>query len=183
MKNTLIIGSALILVALAACKEQPSQTANTSPFKPDASIQEIMQSIIDPNIDPIWESVQTVSTAAGVEEKHPKTDEDWQRLKSHALVVREATNLILMEGRKVANSNTSTVAAELGPEAIEHAIAANRPAFIKNAHDLHDAVTKAITAIDARNVTALEEAGEGIDQACEKCHLQFWYPGEKLPPR
>lgn len=182
MKNTFIISSALILVALAACREQSAQKHTDSPFKPDASIQEIMQSVIVPNIDPIWDSVQTVSTVGGVEERHPKTDEDWQRLKKHAIVVREATNLILMEGRKVASSNTSTVAAELGPEAIEQAIAANRPAFIKNAHELHAAVTKAITAIDAKNVAALEEAGEGIDQACEKCHLQFWYPGEKLPP-
>jgi cytochrome c556 len=137
--------------------------------------------VIDPNIDPIWESIQTISTADGIEEKHPKTDEDWQRLKNHAIVVREAANLILIEGRKVATSNTSTVAAELGPEAIEQAIAANRPAFIKNAHELHAAVTKAISAIDAKDVTALEEAGGLIDQACEQCHMQFWYPGDRRP--
>jgi hypothetical protein len=139
--------------------------------------------VIDPNIDPIWESIQTISTADGIEEKHPKTDEDWQRLKNHAIVVREAANLILIERRKVATSNTSTVAAELGPEAIEQAIAANRPAFIRNAHELHAAVTKAINAIDAKDVTALEEAGGLIDQTCEQCHMQFWYPGDHRPAK
>jgi hypothetical protein len=185
MKNHFIIGVALVVFSVAACEKKAEAPATVtkaeSVFQPSATIQELMISIVDPNVDPIWESIETISTANGVEEKHPKTDEDWVKLKNHAIALREVTNLLLIEGRKVAVSNTSTVAAELTPNEIEKLIVTNRPAFIKNAHDLHDAVTQAIVAIDAKDVAALEAVGGVIDQACEKCHMQFWYPGDKRP--
>lgn len=181
MQNNLIIVAALVVFGLVACEKKVDAPKVESPFKPSATIQELMISVVDPNVDPIWESIETISTASGVEEKHPKTDEDWTTLKNHAIALREVTNLLLIEGRKVATSNTSTVAAELTPDEIEKLIAANRPAFIKNAHDLHEAVTQAIVAIDAKDVAALEAVGGVIDQTCEKCHMQFWYPGDKRP--
>jgi iron uptake system EfeUOB component EfeO/EfeM len=183
MKNNFIIVSALIFFGLASCERKVEAPVAESHFKPTATIQELMISVVDPNVDPIWESIQTVVTAEGTEEKHPKTDEDWAVLKNHAIALREVTNLLLIEGRKVATSNTSTVAAELSADEIEKLIAANRPAFIKNAHDLHEAVTQAIVAIDAKDVAALEATGGVIDQACEKCHMQFWYPGDVRPTK
>jgi iron uptake system EfeUOB component EfeO/EfeM len=182
-KNFTLVLIATSLFITVACSPKQEAKKEVSPFKPTASIQELMISIVDPNVDPIWDSIQTISTAAGVEEKHPKTDEEWTVLKNHAIALREVTNLLLIEGRKVAASNTSTVAAELSPDEIEKLIAANRPAFIKNAHDLHEAVTQAIVAIDAKDVAALEATGSLIDEACEKCHMQFWYPGDKRPTK
>ena len=29
------------------------------------------------------------------------------------------------------------------------------------------------------SVKELWDAGENLDQACENCHLEYWYPGEK----
>lgn len=181
MKNNFIIICALLIFGIAACEKKAESPKIESPFIPTATIQELMQSVVDPNVDPIWESIETTVSAAGVEEKHPKTDADWAVLKNHAIALREVSNLILMDGRKVAVSNTSTVAAELSPDEIEKLIVQNRPAFIKNAHDLHEAVTQAIVAIDAKDVAALEATGGAIDEACEKCHMQFWYPGDKRP--
>ena len=31
----------------------------------------------------------------------------------------------------------------------------------------------------AKNVDALFQAGSDIDRACENCHLEYWYPGDK----
>jgi len=181
MKNNLIVALALIAFGFIACEKKAELSREESPFRPTATIQELMLSVIDPNVDPIWNSIQTISTADGVEEKHPQTDEEWATLKNHAVTLRETANLLMIEGRKVATSNTSTVAAELSPDEIEKLIAANRPAFIKNAQELHEAATQAIVAIDAKDVAALEATGGVIDQVCEKCHMQFWYPGDKRP--
>jgi len=188
MKNNFIIALALIFFGVVACEKQtdaPKVEAvkEESLFRPTATIQELMKSIVDPNVDPIWDSVQTISTAAGIEEKRPQTDEEWEVLKNHAITLREVTNLLLIEGRKVATSNTSTVAAELKPDEIEKLIATNRAAFVQNAHELHDAVTQTIAAIDAKDVAALEATGSAIDQVCEKCHMQFWYPNDKRPTK
>jgi len=41
---------------------------------------------------------------------------------------------------------------------------------------LHDATMPALQAIDAKNADGLLDAGELIDNACENCHLKYWYP-------
>ena len=46
------------------------------------------------------------------------------------------------------------------------------------AHGLYDATMVAVKAVDARSTMALSDAGNGIDEACEKCHLKYWYPNE-----
>ena len=59
---------------------------------------------------------------------------------------------------------------------IQKIIDSDRASFVKFAHALHDAGMQALTAIDARNVEGLLNAGEVIDTACENCHLKYWYP-------
>ena len=61
-----------------------------------------MDSMVDPNADYIWESVATIVTAAGTEERQPRTDEDWITLRRRAIPLIEATNLLQMPGRHVA---------------------------------------------------------------------------------
>ena len=36
--------------------------------------------------------------------------------------------------------------------------------------------TLAISAADAKNPAKVLESGEQIDNACERCHQQYWYP-------
>lgn len=171
----------VLLLGLFSCKSE--KKSEPSPFKPSATIQEIMQAVIDPNVDPIWDSIKTTITEHGTEETKPVTDEDWAKLRLHAIALREASNLLVIEGRQVAHAtaNTSSHPVELGPKEIQALIEANRPAFIKNAQDLHDTVSLALTAIDAKDVDALESVGGAIEHACEQCHSQFWYPGDKRP--
>jgi len=33
--------------------------------------------------------------------------------------------------------------------------------------------------VKKKNVNELWDAAENLDQACENCHLEYWYPGEK----
>ena len=61
---------------------------------------------------------------------------------------------------------------------IEDLISKDREHWTMFAHGLYDATMVAVKAIDERNTMALSDAGNGIDQACEKCHLQYWYPNE-----
>ena len=170
--------------AVAATAVKPATpSTNASNFKPLATLQEIMQSVIDPNVDPIWNSISTVVTAEGAVEKRPETDEEWDTLRKHAISLREVPNLLVIEGRDVAHShaNTSSHESELQGEAIQALIVAQWPAFIQRANALRDAANLAVEAIDAKNVDRLEEVGGIIEHACEGCHSQFWYPGDKRP--
>ena len=182
MRKLISLAMIASFLSVSACNKTEAPKVETA-FKPTATIQELMQSVIDPHVDAIWNAVQTVVSTEGTQEIRPQSDEDWAVLKNHAITLREVSNLLIIEGRKVAveGASTSIHSSELAPQQIEKLIAEQRPAFIKNAHDLHDAVTIALSAIEEKNVDKLEAAGGVIEHACEQCHSQFWYPGDKRP--
>jgi hypothetical protein len=64
----------------------------------------------------------------------------------------------------------------LPPYQIEKRIAQDPESWVKFAHAMHDSVMPALKAIDAKDPMALSDAGGAIDQACENCHLKFFYP-------
>ena len=170
-----LAGVALFIVA--ACSRTPPAPP-PSPFRLTATIKDIMDSEVDPSADYLWESVATIVSANGVEEKRPRTDDDWKEVRRRAITLLEATNLLKMEGRAVAKAGekSENPGIELGPEEIEKVIASDRASWINFANALHDATMKAFGAIETKNAEGLLDAGEAIDTACENCHLKYWYP-------
>ena len=175
--------AALSLLLVAACSTPPpaappAQVRNESPFLVTATIKDVMDSMVDPSSDYLWESVATIITRKGTEERQPRTDEDWKQVRRRAITLIEATNVLVIEGRKVAKpgEKSENPGIELGPEEIQKIIDDDRASFIKFAHALHDAGVEALTAIDRKSVMGLSDAGETIDTACENCHLKYWYP-------
>jgi hypothetical protein len=172
----LVLQSVLAGCAAPAREETPSPAA--PPYRPVASIREVMNSVIDPNIDPVWNSVATVIDDGRATERAPATDEEWAELRRHALVVSEAANLLLMHDRPVAPPGAPSLApgVELTPEEIRKLIDENPEGWHLYVQELQDSLKPAIAAIDAKNPQALLEIGEKIDTTCENCHQVFWYP-------
>jgi len=136
-----------------------------------------MDGIIDPAADTIWNSVSTTITMQGKEEKAPHTAEQWTTVRRSALQLLEASNLLQIPGRPVAKpGERNDQGIELQPEQIEKLINQDRHAWIALAHSLHDAATLAISAAEAKDPAKVLESGEQIDNACERCHQQYWYP-------
>jgi len=137
-----------------------------------------MDAVVDPSADVLWDSVATIVSAAGIEDRRPRTDEEWANVHKRAVELVEATNLLLMDGRHVAKpgEKAENQEVELSPEQIEATINRDRQSWINFAHKLHDAAVPALKATEDRNAAALFDAGENIDAACENCHLKYWYP-------
>jgi len=64
---------------------------------------------------------------------------------------------------------------DLKPEEIEARVKDDPAAWTTSAHGLHDATLESLQAIEARDVKALLNAGDALDQACETCHRRYWY--------
>jgi hypothetical protein len=174
MRKFLLLVVVVALFMAAACRaREPEPT-----MRPTATIKDIMDAVVDPSADGLWESVATIISASGIEERQPRTDEDWKAVRAHAIRLIEASNLLLVDGRQVAphGHKSEFPGIELEPEQIEVLIAQDRATWIKLAHGLHDAAMPALKAIDARSAQGLLDAGEAIDVACENCHLKYWYP-------
>jgi hypothetical protein len=178
----------LALVALGAApscsKSEPAPAPSDAPrYEPAATVKDLMQSIVDPAADQVWHAVTTVQTAAGTVETVPKTEEDWLKVRHGAVGLSEAANLLIMPGRHVArpHEKSETPGVELEPAEMEVLINKDRAAFNQRARALHEAGMAAVAAADAKDTKKLFEVGEQIENACENCHSNYWYPNEKIP--
>src|SRR5215470_5954495 len=183
MKTFFVVTLAIFLLVFCASCSQRSQEQPQAEYRTTSTIKDIMDSMVDPGADFIWESVATVISAKGDEDRAPHTDEEWKEVRRRAIMLMEATNLLQIPGRLVAkpHEKSENPGIELEPEKIEELINKDRPAWIKYAHGLHDATMEALKAIEEKDSEKLLDVGNRIDEACEKCHLQYWYPDEKRP--
>jgi len=156
-----------------------------SPFKLTATIQDIMMFEVDPSADALWESVGTIVTRKGEDDRQPRTEAEWRQARHDAIVLVEATNLLVMDGRKVALpgkklEDEGVLGIYTAAEA-QQAIDAKHDVFVEFAHALHDAAEQMLIAIDAKNPQGMLDAGETMDEVCEGCHMTFWYPNQVIP--
>ncbi|SHH08048.1 cytochrome c [Massilia sp. CF038] len=175
------------ILTLAACTRAPEKPIPPkAPFQAVASIQDLMVSIVDPSADVLWEAVSSETTAKGIEEKYPRTAQEWQAVRNHAIALQEAANLLMMENRAVTHGGKATEDAHVegifSPHETRKAIDADPARFHGAARGLQDAAGEALHAIDAKDPARLLVAGGKLDQACEHCHSIYWYPNAKQPP-
>ncbi len=169
--------------AAGAQKAPAAQKANgvqAPAIRPVASFQEIMLAEVNPAATFLWNSVSSENTSGGTIEHKPVSDEDWLAVRHQALVLMEAGNLLLVEGRPIVARGATVKDAEqpgiLGPAQIRGAIGANRARFVALVHALQDAGREVLDATEKKDVEALSDAGGAIDEACEACHKAYWYP-------
>src|SRR5438093_1311709 len=179
-KYGLLALTSILVFLIGGCAQKPAESKTDAEYRTTATVKDIMDSMVDPGADFIWDAVETVVSAKGVEEKAPHTDEEWKEVRRHAVMLMEATNLLQIPGRHVAKAGEKAddPKVELAPEQIETLINQDRASWIKFAHGLHDATMESFKAIERKDVEGLLNSGDGIDNACEKCHLEYWYPNE-----
>jgi hypothetical protein len=188
--NTLtrrLLLSAFLLGGLAACDKPASPPEIAGPaFKTTATVQDLMVSIVDPAADGVWEAVGTELSKDGLVEKQPRTDEEWLAVRKQAITLVESANLLLTPGRAVVAAGGKVEDAHvpgiLSGDESQQAIRKDQAGFAGEANRFHDVAELALKAIDAKSVAGLLEAGSRIQQACESCHVKFWYPNAKKPP-
>jgi hypothetical protein len=146
-----------------------------------ATIKDIMHSMVNPSGEFLFKSVQEIADEHGTREKAPQTDADWEDVRNHLSVLLDAPNLLTTEGRMAARpkDRSSNPQVENEPEEVQKLLDADRQGFVRRARRLHDAAAVAMKAVDAKDKDALFHALDGIDKACESCHLHYWYPNDK----
>ena len=148
-----------------------------------ATIQELMEAIVDPSADVLWDSVGTIIDKKGIHEKAPQNEAGWANLRLATVRLVEGANLLTDQGRHAAPASEHSRApgSELEPGEMDALIAANREVFDSFARALQAVSLEASAAIAKRDPKALFEAGGRLDQACEACHRVFWYPNDHGP--
>ena len=143
--RTAMLAVCLVAVLSSACGGPPPV-----PFKPVVDNKLLMQSVIDPTADEIWDAVRTVIDAEGTHEFRPKTNEEWTTVRNHAVTLAESGNLLMMVPR-----------AKDGDE------------WMKRARELVETSERAIRAAETKNADELFIVGGDIYQSCSNCHQKY----------
>ena len=183
MRTSGVIVVFVVSALSAGCQAQPPPPPADPPFRATSTIRELMQSMIAPSAQGLWDSVGRVSDAKGTRDLEPRSDEEWAAVRRHAVSLMESTNLLLIPGRHVARDGQQTLRAddavpgsELPPAEIEKQINQSWVVWTAMTHTLHQSAASMLDAIDKKDVARLESTGSDLDGVCESCHLTFWYP-------
>jgi hypothetical protein len=178
----ILFGSLLVAGALEAQQGAPVNKAASpgSTVRPDATIQEIMATMVVPTSKVVFEAVSTETVQGKEVQKEPKTAAEWAAVKENALRMLEASKLMAMDGRHVArNMNAKGKDGELGPKEIEALLAKHRPEWNKFAREFGEVANAAARAAEKKDKDGVFGAAGDLDTACENCHQTFWYPEPK----
>ncbi len=143
-------------------------------YLPQATLVEVMDSMVMPLAQALWDAVVYEETIKG-----PETDEGWHKVRSAAVSLAETANVLMIPDRPVAAPGAVAGEGELSPQEIEALIAKNHGAWIGYSRALHEVAMQAIHAVDTKNAEKLAEVGGTLDSVCEGCHRQFWYPNQR----
>ena len=183
-----VMGAAALLFVSAATAQYCSKPA-AAPATPAlevkavVSVKELMENIIDPIADNVFDAVGSDVSAKGIVEIKPTTDEDWAKVRIGAVTLAEGTNLLKIP-RRIAppgdkNNSGGPNAPELSPEDIQAKVDGDRALWNKNADGLRDVALEVLDIVKRKDADALFQAGSKLDKACENCHLEYWYPGDR----
>jgi hypothetical protein len=186
-----LIAAGVICLSTLAASQCSSPKAPPAPppaqalwgdMKPVVSVKELMQYMIDPIADNIFDAVSTEVTAKGVVERMPKTDDDWEKVRVGAVTLAEGIYLLKVP-RPFApsgdvNTSTGPDAPELSPTQIKAKLDADPVLWNAKIEALRNAALEVLEVVQKKDIQQLGAASEDIDQACETCHLEFWYPGQ-----
>jgi len=147
----LFIGAIVFLVAGERNARRVPAAASARPaLVPVASVKQIMNAIVMPNATVLYDSVGSSSTAAGIVEIAPDTDEEWMAVADSAAALVEAGNLMLMGDRAVDSGDWVTMTRKFT-----------------------DAARASMKAASEKKADGIFESGGDLAMSCDTCHERY----------
>jgi len=151
---------ALLAVGLAACGGQDggdgpadadgnagAAAPSATPYKPVATVVDLMRSAVTLSAETYWESVSVVVDIEGTHENMPETDLEWIEVWAAAMTLAESGNLLMMPPR-----------------------APDQGEWIRISTDLVDVGLRAAQVASDRDFEGMLAVGEEIYNVCVECH-------------
>jgi hypothetical protein len=152
-------------------------------LKPIVSVKELMRDMLDPAADNIFDAVKVEFTRKGTVETMPRTQKDWDKIRIGAVTLVEGVYLLKIP-RPFAppgdeNNSTGPEPSELSPAQIKAKLESDPVLWNAKIEALRNVGLEVLEIVKKKNAEELWEAGDNLDQACETCHLIYWYPGDR----
>jgi hypothetical protein len=153
------------------------------PMKPVVSVKELMRYTIDPLADNIFDAVTWDISKKGVVHVEPRTDDDWEKVRIGAITLAEGIYLLKVPRPFTppgdVNNSTGPNPPELSPTEIKAKVDKDPVLWEAKIEALRNAALEVFEIANKKDAKALFEASADLDMACEACHLEYWYPGDR----
>ena len=136
-----------VIATIAALWSCRGGAGGSTAYRPVASVDEVMDAIVIPSSQALFDAVVYDN---GVLTQAPKTDDDWFRLRMHAVAVAEAGNLLQMPPRAKDAGDWQTMS-----------------------RALTESAAKVAQAAEAKDIDRLLATGGEMYAACTSCHRQY----------
>ena len=147
-----VAGIGFIIAGAREARKAPAaaQAVGPPPSAPVANVRQIMRGIVGPSANVVFESVSTTVSKAGIEEKQPRTDEEWAAVGSSAAALIESANMLTIGGRAIDAGEWVTMSKAMA-----------------------DAGMTALKATEKKDPAGVLAAGEAINTTCDNCHRKY----------
>lgn len=145
------------------------------------NVHEVMKGSIVPQTQTVWDiSNKVLADDGSAVQLKPA---EWQEIAKAASAARAASVKLAEASRLLAAAPNQKIQEEgtpgaFGAKQVQAAIDANPAAFRAFARQLAGAMDEVLGSTKSKDVAKLTEAAGQLDQVCEACHLQFWYPNQ-----
>jgi hypothetical protein len=176
---------AILAAGASGCSEPapapaaPPTAALWGDLKPLVSVKELMKYMIDPLADNIFFSIRTEIDARGTVETAPRTEEDWDRIRTGAISLAEGIYLLKMHRPFTPPGEDNNPDYELTAAQITEKVQKDPVLWNAKIEALRNVGLEVLEIAKKKEVEALWDAAEDLDLACEGCHIEYWYPGDR----
>lgn len=170
--STFLFAGALSLFAAVACT-QPA----AAPF----DVRATMQNRVNPAMLAIWDVGNNALNDDGGIDPALMDDAKWAKVAEEADKLVAAGKDIAAAGTFVAAgpANSTVDEGEITMAAVQQHIDANPDGLRQFGAGLADNASRIATAARAKDAKTAGDLISGMDQVCESCHTEFWYPEQK----
>jgi hypothetical protein len=177
MKSTLyVLGGIAILAG--------THDAHSAAAPPN--LHDLMKSVVAVQTQVVWDVGNQAQDDHGNPDATKLKADDWSKIISAGGKVRQVAATLAQADHVVAVApgtklDDQTNPGALGAKEMQAAIDAEPAKFRALAQALSASMDQIVAAAKVKDAAKLFDVSGGLDQVCESCHMQFWYPEQQAP--
>jgi cytochrome c556 len=154
---------------------------------PAPNLHELMKNVVAIQTQVIWDVGNNAQDDSGNPDATKLKSSDWAKVAAAAGKVKDAAQKLATAPKVMAAAPGQKIDGEggtpgaFGAKEVQKAIDANPKVFKAFATQLVGSMDELIAASKAKDARKLFDVSGGLDQECEGCHQQYWYPNDKAP--
>jgi cytochrome c556 len=153
---------------------------------PSANLHELMKNIVAPQTQVVWDIGNQALDDQGNPDASKLKPADWAKIAAAAGKVKQASQTLVQADKLMAAGPGQKIEGEGSPDAfgakeVQKVVDAQPKVFRAFAQQLAASMDEVITSAQTKNAAKLADVSGRLDQVCEACHVQFWYPNQPAP--